>query len=99
MALLRIALVASTLLLACSVVSARITAQHVGALNARMTPEELDATSVGDLQPQWLTQKLDHQSLTSTATFQQMYYVNDTFFAESGSPVFFMLGGEGPVTP
>lgn len=67
---------------------------HVGALNHRLSREQLSQRSLGDIVPQWLTQKLDHQDLTSTVTWQQKYYVNDTWY-QPGGPVFYVLGGEG----
>nr|BAN20353.1 prolylcarboxypeptidase, putative [Riptortus pedestris] len=45
---------------------------------------------------QWFNQKLDHYKPTDLRTWQQRYYVNDTFFNGSpNSPVFLMIGGEG----
>ena len=50
-------------------------------------------------QPQWFkTQKLDHFS-GDNRTWEQRYFVNDTFWDHSNGPVFLMLGGEGPASP
>ncbi|GAB6029846.1 Thymus-specific serine protease [Chamberlinius hualienensis] len=48
--------------------------------------------------PQWFTQRLDHFNDAETRTWQQRYFVNDTFYVPGG-PVFVMIGGEGPVSP
>ena len=78
--------------------SLRFGAVH-GALNHRLTREQATADSLGAIETQWLTQKLDHNDLASTATFQQRYFVNDTFLDKSSARVFLMIGGEGPVSP
>jgi hypothetical protein len=70
-----------------------------GALNRRLTREQIEQDTLGDIQPQWMTQTLDHNDLASTATFQQRYYVNDSFYLPSNPRVFLMIGGEGPVSP
>jgi hypothetical protein len=42
-------------------------------------------------------QKLDHFDRESEATFQQRYFLNDTFYKpDSDAPVFLCVGGEGP---
>eukprot|EP01122_Echinamoeba_exundans_P011847 TRINITY_DN4844_c0_g1_i1.p1 TRINITY_DN4844_c0_g1~~TRINITY_DN4844_c0_g1_i1.p1 ORF type:complete len:489 (-),score=98.17 TRINITY_DN4844_c0_g1_i1:20-1486(-) len=46
---------------------------------------------------QWFTQPLDHTGQFSSASWQQKYYVNADFWGGNGSPVFFFLGGEGPL--
>lgn len=56
-------------------------------------PSEL-RTSEGS-EEGYLTQTLDHFDATSTATFQQRFFVNASFFAGDG-PVFLCVGGEGP---
>ncbi|KAJ1461761.1 peptidase S28 [Pelagophyceae sp. CCMP2097] len=43
----------------------------------------------------FFTQILDHFDRADGETFQQRYFVNDTFFNGSG-PVFLCVGGEGP---
>lgn len=45
----------------------------------------------------WYAQKVDHFDHSNAKTFQQKYYVNDTFWDKKG-PVFVNLGGEGPLT-
>eukprot|EP00657_Telonema_sp_P-1_P009265 TRINITY_DN3456_c0_g1_i2.p1 TRINITY_DN3456_c0_g1~~TRINITY_DN3456_c0_g1_i2.p1 ORF type:complete len:454 (+),score=116.90 TRINITY_DN3456_c0_g1_i2:66-1427(+) len=45
----------------------------------------------------YVTQPQDHFDSANTRTWQQAYYVNDTFFARgSSAPVFLCVGGEGP---
>ena len=65
---------------------------HVGALNHRLSREELFRTPhpSDPIQAQWMTQQLDHNDLSSTQTFQQRYFVNDTFYIASAPIVFFM---------
>lgn len=44
----------------------------------------------------WFNQKLDHYKPTDVRTWQQRYFVNDTYWnGSSNSPVFLMIGGEG----
>lgn len=45
--------------------------------------------------PRFHTTKQDHFDQRNKRTWQQAYYVNDTFFDGSG-PVFLCVGGEGP---
>eukprot|EP00698_Gefionella_okellyi_P018744 TRINITY_DN5658_c0_g1_i5.p1 TRINITY_DN5658_c0_g1~~TRINITY_DN5658_c0_g1_i5.p1 ORF type:complete len:479 (+),score=112.51 TRINITY_DN5658_c0_g1_i5:4030-5466(+) len=45
---------------------------------------------------QWFTQLLDHYDPTNLSTWQQKYYVNDTFYKPNG-PIFLYIGGEGPL--
>ncbi|XP_066273343.1 putative serine protease F56F10.1 [Branchiostoma lanceolatum] len=53
----------------------------------------------GPLPPdQWVTQRLDHYNDADLRTWQQRYFVNDTFF-KPGGPVFLMIGGEGTADP
>jgi len=45
----------------------------------------------------YVTQPQDHFDSSNTRTWQQAYYVNDTFFTKgSDAPVFLCVGGEGP---
>jgi len=47
--------------------------------------------------PRYHTVDQDHFDGTNTQTWQQAYYVNDTFFVPgSDAPVFVCVGGEGP---
>ena len=41
-------------------------------------------------------QRIDHFDPQNTATFQQRFFVNETYWDSASGPVFFMLGGEGP---
>lgn len=43
----------------------------------------------------YVKQKLDHFDRTNPKTFEQRYFLNDTWFDGSG-PVFLCVGGEGP---
>ncbi|KAN0044793.1 hypothetical protein ACTA71_006316 [Dictyostelium dimigraforme] len=45
---------------------------------------------------QWFTNRVDHYDPQNSNTFKQKFYVNDTYYTP-GSPVFYILGGEGPV--
>ncbi|KAL7746481.1 hypothetical protein RI367_008131 [Sorochytrium milnesiophthora] len=45
----------------------------------------------------WFKQKLDHFDFREDRTFEQRYYVNDTFYRRGG-PVFLYVGGEAPLT-
>lgn len=47
---------------------------------------------------QWFEQNLDHFDPTNSKTWQQRFYVNDTFYKPNG-PVFLMIGGEGEAKP
>lgn len=48
--------------------------------------------------PSWYNQLLDHFDANCTTTWEQRYFVNDSFWTQTG-PVFLMLGGEGPANP
>lgn len=80
-------------LLATVASGAFIRATHRGALNHRLSDEELYTSSSDTIVAQWLTQKIDHQDLASTETFLQKYYVNDQYFNPTTPRVFFMLVG------
>ncbi|XP_068632840.1 putative serine protease F56F10.1 [Battus philenor] len=48
----------------------------------------------------WFKQKLDHFSRTDLRTWQQRYFVNDSFFDYNNpGPIFLMVGGEGAADP
>ncbi|XP_063840120.1 putative serine protease K12H4.7 [Scylla paramamosain] len=49
-------------------------------------------------QEKWFTQTLDHFSPTDIRTWQQRYFINDTFYKPQG-PVLLLIGGEGPANP
>ena len=63
---------------------------HLDATALRASPR-LDAGPPA----RYFTQLRDHLSANDTTTWQQAYYVNDTFFTGDG-PVFLCVGGEGP---
>ena len=43
---------------------------------------------------QWLTQRLDHFDKRDDRTWQQRYWVNDSFWDRRNGPVFLMIAGE-----
>jgi len=45
---------------------------------------------------QWFTQVLDHFTPSDVRTWQQRFFVNDTFY-KPGGPIFIYIGGEGPL--
>jgi len=47
----------------------------------------------------WATQRIDHFNPQDTRTFQQRYWINDTFWKAPDGPVFLMLGGESTANP
>nr|APA33879.1 seminal fluid protein [Nilaparvata lugens] len=48
---------------------------------------------------EWFDQKLDHSDPQSGKTWKQRYFTNATFFTyQKNSPVFLMIGGEGPLS-
>jgi hypothetical protein len=53
------------------------------------------ASGPGFPAPRYVEQPLDHFNASQTRTWQQAYYVNDTFWDGTG-PVFVCVGGEGP---
>jgi hypothetical protein len=57
----------------------------------------LVSVCVADSQAQWFTQLLDHFNPQDSRTWQQKFYINDTFFVPGG-PIFFQIGGEGPIS-
>ncbi|EGG23012.1 Putative serine protease [Cavenderia fasciculata] len=46
----------------------------------------------------WFDQQVDHFDPLNQDTFKQQYFINDTYW-RPGGPVFFVLGGEGPISP
>lgn len=57
-----------------------------------------DATAIrSDEHDHYFTQHLDHFDRMETSTFQQRYFVNDTYWTGAAdAPVFMCVGGEGP---
>jgi len=47
---------------------------------------------------QWMTQTLDHFNAQDTRTWQQRYFVNDTFWSAPDGPVILFICGEGTCT-
>jgi len=63
----------------------------------RTTPSFHDPAAKA--QPQWFTQEVDHFNAQDDRTWQQRYFVNDTFWNPSlGGPIFLMVGGEGAIS-
>eukprot|EP01116_Phalansterium_solitarium_P001757 TRINITY_DN11572_c0_g1_i1.p2 TRINITY_DN11572_c0_g1~~TRINITY_DN11572_c0_g1_i1.p2 ORF type:complete len:487 (-),score=200.13 TRINITY_DN11572_c0_g1_i1:218-1642(-) len=53
-----------------------------------------------EVQDYWFTQKLSHFQYQNNETWQQRYFINDTFWnPEKGGPIFLMVGGEGAIDP
>ena len=48
---------------------------------------------------QWFAQRLNHFDDSNTRTWQQRFFVNDSFFHKKDGPVFLMIGGEGAASP
>lgn len=48
---------------------------------------------------QWLRQTLDHFDQQDGRTWQQRFWVNDSFWDRSNGAVFLMIGGEGEASP
>ena len=65
--------------------------------------EEVFAEAGVDAEPtrRYCPQRQDHFDSANTNTWNQAYYVNDTFWKgpESKAPVFVCVGGEGPPLP
>jgi pimeloyl-ACP methyl ester carboxylesterase len=79
--------------------------KHIGALNVRLQQEFdhrgrllLTLNEPGADGAKYMNQTLDHFDPYNTGYFQQKYYVNQSLY-KPGGPVFFMLGGEGPISP
>lgn len=91
----------ATLLLCILAGSAVCASRFEGALNKGLRWRGVDPLEVfdGAAQPQYFTQTLDHFDATSTRSFQQKFYVNDSFFDPSHPRVLLFLGGEGPLGP
>lgn len=72
---------------------------YKGSLNHRFHQQNHLLAATDAAPAQYFTQNLDHYDQTNTQTFQQKYYVNDSWFvADSNQPVWFILGGEGPTS-
>ena len=70
-----------------------------GLLGAPKVPKHVAENLVlpGD---KWFEQRLDHFKSSDLRTWNQRYFVNDTFFNRKGNgPVFLMIGGEGAASP
>ena len=53
------------------------------------------ANEQDELPEQWFPQQLDHFDPQNTITWQQRYFVNDSYWTDKAKgPVFLMLGGE-----
>ena len=49
--------------------------------------------------PHNFSQLVDHFGAGDASTFQQRYYLNETWWGGPGSPILCILGGEGAVPP
>lgn len=58
----------------------------------------LNAAWAVPAEPHWFNQTIDHFS-TSTASFQQRFYMSDTHFKGPGSLIIVIMGGEGGISP
>lgn len=54
-------------------------------------------TSASASAAHWFQQPVDHFSKYPQAMWNQKYYINSEFWGGNGFPVFFFLGGEGPL--
>jgi len=69
-------------------------------LNEKIRRIEAENPDASVAPAQWFTQQLDHFDHQDNRTWQQRYYVNDTFYdPQMGGPIFFQFGGEGPISP
>jgi pimeloyl-ACP methyl ester carboxylesterase len=80
------------LLVSCPLIVSSFGLHHHYALKG---PHDIPA---GAADPLWFQQKLDHFNPQDQRLWPQKYFVNSTFY-KSGGPVFFLLGGEGPLSP
>lgn len=68
---------------------------NVGQFQRFYKAQEFYTTLRDPVPAQLITQKVDHFCGTCTETFQQRFFVNNTFY-KPGGPVFLCVGGEGP---
>ena len=64
-------------------------------VTTRRTPTSADCKEL------WFTQTLDHFNTNTSGTYQERYFVNDTFFNKNGGgggPILFYVGNEADVT-
>jgi len=62
--------------------------------------ESCDEPEDEPVNEQWFTQHLDHYDPQNSKTWQQRYFVNESYWTnKEKGPVFLMLGGEGPASP
>ncbi|KAJ6231690.1 peptidase s28 family protein [Anaeramoeba flamelloides] len=53
--------------------------------------------SKNGLTPEFWSQRLDHFNPLDTRTFEQQYYVDDTYWTDHSGPVFLYISGEAPM--
>ena len=71
-----------------------------GRLEHGMLPPPEAGPGVAKGEDLWFTQFLDHFDPQNSATWQQRYFVNESYWTDKANgPVFLMLGGEGPADP
>lgn len=56
-----------------------------------------EAHLLRDVPAQYFYQKLDHFNPSDDTVWSQKYYINSTYWKGDGYPIFFMIGGEGPI--
>eukprot|EP01137_Pigoraptor_chileana_P008562 Opistho-2@55570 len=47
--------------------------------------------------PQWFTQKVNHFDPSDERVWKQRFFINADYWKGPGSPIFLMIGGEGPI--
>lgn len=83
-------------ILALLIASPAVLARHRHVMDNASPVALLDASGSYP-KPRFVTQPQDHFDSANARTWQQAYYVNDTFFERgSDAPVFLCVGGEGP---
>jgi len=77
-------------------IEGKIRRNYIGKLNEGLLRRGVPLTS--NLDPQWFTQqKIDHFNNNDLRVWNQKYYVNTTYWKVC-NPIFFVLGGEGPIS-
>jgi len=95
MAMMKLVMLGVALLLLSTMTESRKLRNFRGALHEGLKYHGIEKSEAAP-QPQWFTQMVDHFDPLNNATFQQQFYVNDTYWTPGG-PIFILLGGEGPL--
>ena len=66
-----------------------------------LTPPRVEQGAITVGEEQWFPQRLNHFDPLNNMTWQQRYFVNESYWTDKATkgPVFLMLGGEGPADP